>query len=666
MVKTSRSRQTRSRRRRYPRYSFTAKPTPLRAFLWLTWNTSLAVGTAVAQLAASPLNFLVGRIQETQTHNERIADWTRMMVARLKDVPARRRPHHTVPEIVRILIWGAEDDRTTRQLADDYVESTSTIGRWKERYGSTTLETVATVVPTRHCPPRHRVPDAVRDRCRDLWLVGKQSAPGDPALFFGVRLVSRMLAAVGEKVSKSAVHSVVRNGLSAKHPPSASKMDPFAFVLAALTRNTDGEDDHSRPTRDPFTSTGDASTDQARSSPLFDPVTTQASRDLVVAMTTRLTAAIAAFDALPDPVAAAAERLTAVKNENARLLERARLVHARISRIRPRHRPHCDPELRKDIVAFKARYRLSAEEISAAFALSRNTLRNWNIAVDTPQKTTRPTPLLECRPPLKAIDDAIERVVAGCRGIAESATQAFKAACCTLCQRVPIPATHNRKTRDVSPSRNLRSRKAGEPVRATSPNHYWMADLTAVRPFLRRGHFQIALLIDAYSRKPLAWRVFVGDPTADDILELIDSAIAAHGKPRYFVSDQGTQFKPLKAALKSRGIQHRFGAVGENGSIAIIERCHRTIKETLDLEQNRTDMLAELLRRLEAGIRWYSHYRPHESLVGATPHEKYLGLLSAVHDALPAKHRLRDYQPAYRVVFALEADRRLPYLTKAA
>jgi transposase InsO family protein len=659
----------RGRRRRKPRYSpytFTGKPTPLRAFLWLTWNASLAMGTAISQLDAGPLSFLVGRIHEIETHNERIADWTRMMVARLEEVLPKQRPHYKAAEIVRILLWGAEDTCTKRQLAEDYIEDVSTIGRWYERYGGITLDTLPSVVPSRHCPPLHRVPDAVRDRCRELWLAGKQSAPGDPALFFGVRLVSRMLAAFGDGVSKSAVHNFVRNGPTPKQRPSPPTIDAFAFVLAALATNTDSEDDDSRPTRDPFTSTGDAATDEARCSPLFDRQTTVASRDLVAAVATKLTAMIAPFEALPEPLAAAAKRLAAVQSENARLLERARLLHARVSRIKPRHRPHCNSELRKDIVAFKARYRLSAEEIAVAFALSRNTLRNWNIAVDTPRKTSRATPLLTCNPPLKTIGDAIERVVAGCRGIADSAAEAFKAACRTLCQRVPIPATHERKTRDVSPSRNLRSRKAGTAIRATRPNHYWMADITAVRPFLRRGHFQIALLIDVHSRKPLAWRAFVGDPTADDILKLIDSAIANYGTPQHFVSDQGPQFKPLKAALKSRGIQHRFGAVGQKGSIAIIERCHRTIKETLGLQQNRTDMLVELLRRLDAGMRWYTYFRPHESLAGATPYESYLTLPPAADDARPATHRPSDYQPAYHVVFALEAERRLPYLMKAA
>ena len=69
----------------------------------------------------------------------------------------------------------------------------------------------------------------------------------------------------------------------------------------------------------------------------------------------------------------------------------------------------------------------------------------------------------------------------------------------------------------------------------------------------------------------------------------------------------------------------RYGAVGEHGSIAVVERfirsmkdeCTRLILVPLRLEDMRTEL------SLYAG--WYNDHRPHEWLEGKTPQEVYEG-----------------------------------------
>ena len=66
----------------------------------------------------------------------------------------------------------------------------------------------------------------------------------------------------------------------------------------------------------------------------------------------------------------------------------------------------------------------------------------------------------------------------------------------------------------------------------------------------------------------------------------------------------------------------RFGAVNKHGSIAVVERLHRTLKEILLLI---TVPEHQPVFEHEVGlvIDWYNEHRPHETLDGKTPNEVY-------------------------------------------
>jgi hypothetical protein len=76
---------------------------------------------------------------------------------------------------------------------------------------------------------------------------------------------------------------------------------------------------------------------------------------------------------------------------------------------------------------------------------------------------------------------------------------------------------------------------------------------------------------------------------------------------------------------RRRGIRPRFGAVGKHGSIAIVERFIRSMKE-----EGLRHILLPLCRRdfrreLDLYLVWYNGRRPHTALGGATPDERYFG-----------------------------------------
>jgi len=98
-------------------------------------------------------------------------------------------------------------------------------------------------------------------------------------------------------------------------------------------------------------------------------------------------------------------------------------------------------------------------------------------------------------------------------------------------------------------------------------------------------------------------------------------------KPKYLVSDKGPQFwcEAFKECCRRRGIRLRFGAVGKHGSIAVIERFIRSMKE----EYLRRILLplreGQLRRELDLYLTWYNKHRPHTALGGATPNERFFG-----------------------------------------
>ncbi len=207
-------------------------------------------------------------------------------------------------------------------------------------------------------------------------------------------------------------------------------------------------------------------------------------------------------------------------------------------------------------------------------------------------------------------------------------------------------------------------------VKASYPGHVWMADLTDVPGFFGLFRFKLAVILDVFSRMPLAFSVFTKEPTAQDIRVLFLKAITRFGIPRHFVSDQGRQFidSGFRLLLFGLGVRHRFGAIGKTGSIAIIKRFWKQLKYTLSLRSFRPLFQEDLERRLELGFFYYTNIRPHQGLSGATPAEVFLrqrpACLSSVHPPR-GKSREGPIETPFDIRF-LDSERMLPVLVSKA
>ena len=207
-------------------------------------------------------------------------------------------------------------------------------------------------------------------------------------------------------------------------------------------------------------------------------------------------------------------------------------------------------------------------------------------------------------------------------------------------------------------------------VRAKSPNHVWMVDLTDVKGLFGILTFKVAVVFDAFSRMPLSARVFSREASAAEIARFVSRATKRHGRPGHFVSDRARCFTGgiFRRKLLRFGIKQRFGAVGKKVSIALIERLWRTLKDKLGLRLLRPLVAEDLAATVERGLVHYGHFRPHRGIGGATPAEVYFGRTPAHLSAIPPPRGRPGEGPMdspFRIEY-LDEERLLPVLVQEA
>jgi transposase InsO family protein len=209
-------------------------------------------------------------------------------------------------------------------------------------------------------------------------------------------------------------------------------------------------------------------------------------------------------------------------------------------------------------------------------------------------------------------------------------------------------------------------------VAARYPNHVLMLDITEIPVLFRIFTVKLALCIDVWSRMPLGAWGFRHEPTAAEIAELFTDVVERHGNALHLVTDQGPQLTAaaFRGTVTSHGTRQRFGAVGRHGSIAIVERLFRTVKDILR-QPFRADLhLEDHRRRIDLALLWYSWCRPHMALGGAVPAEAYFGLRPAHLDAVaPPRGRRgekKNRTPAPFELVLLDQELRLPVLLPRA
>lgn len=265
----------------------------------------------------------------------------------------------------------------------------------------------------------------------------------------------------------------------------------------------------------------------------------------------------------------------------------------------------------------------------------------------------------------QAVERAIRAIAEGLRKtlrarlLAALLTMAETATTRTRSSRGPIGARAESDTPSLSRHAHIVARR---------PNPYWMGDLT-VFPQMGKADLYLAALIDVYSRRTLAHRIFASQPTSEERAALLDEAVAKHGRPRYFVSDKGGQStgEAFERALDEIGCDHRVGALGQKGSIAIIERLWKTVKEALEIQHCPPLIPGLLEERVGVVLDWHDRLRPHRSLRSATPAEIFAATPRLDPKPAPRGRLGQATEPLGLVIrFALQGERRRPSLERVA
>jgi putative transposase len=114
-------------------------------------------------------------------------------------------------------------------------------------------------------------------------------------------------------------------------------------------------------------------------------------------------------------------------------------------------------------------------------------------------------------------------------------------------------------------------------IEITRPNQVWAMDITYIP--MARGFVYLAVVLDWFSRRVLSWRVSITMEAAFCI-ETLQDALARHGKPDVFNTDQGSQFTgaAFTGVLANNGIAISMDGKGAWRDNVFVERLWRSVK----------------------------------------------------------------------------------------
>jgi putative transposase len=155
----------------------------------------------------------------------------------------------------------------------------------------------------------------------------------------------------------------------------------------------------------------------------------------------------------------------------------------------------------------------------------------------------------------------------------------------------------------------------------TRPNQVWAMDITYIP--MACGFVYLAAVVDWFSRRVLSWRLSI-TLEATFCIEALEEAIAHHGRPEIFNTDQGSQFTShdFTSVLLKAGIAISMDGKGSWRDNVFVERLWRSIKYE-EVYLKAYDSVSEARASLGRYLAFYNGRRPHSSLDRRTPDQAY-------------------------------------------
>jgi putative transposase len=195
----------------------------------------------------------------------------------------------------------------------------------------------------------------------------------------------------------------------------------------------------------------------------------------------------------------------------------------------------------------------------------------------------------------------------------------------TLMQRMGIEALYRRpRTTRPEPGHKIYPYLL-RGMQITRPNQVWAMDITYIR--MERGFVYLAVVLDWFSRRVLSWRVSITMEAAFCI-ETLEEALAKHGKPEIFNTDQGSQFTgaAFTGVLATNSIAISMDGKSAWRDNVFVERLWRSVKYE-EVYLKAYDSVSEARASIGRYLDFYNRRRPHSSLDGVTPDQAYFNPL---------------------------------------
>jgi putative transposase len=198
----------------------------------------------------------------------------------------------------------------------------------------------------------------------------------------------------------------------------------------------------------------------------------------------------------------------------------------------------------------------------------------------------------------------------------------------TLMRRMGIEALYRRpRTSKPGPGHRIYPYLLRDVV-VTRPNQVWAADITYIP--MARGFVYLVVVLDWFSRRALSWRVSIS-MEADFCIEAVEEALARHGKPEIFNTDQGSQFTgaAFTGLLLRNGVSISMDGKGAWRDNVFVERLWRSVKYE-EVYLRAYDSVPEARLSIGRYLDFYNSRRPHSRHSGRTPDQAWFAGLPPV------------------------------------
>jgi transposase InsO family protein len=202
----------------------------------------------------------------------------------------------------------------------------------------------------------------------------------------------------------------------------------------------------------------------------------------------------------------------------------------------------------------------------------------------------------------------------------------------------------------ATPRKRTRSADRIRRFERAAPRELWQSDITSYVIGRTRERAYLTVFLDDHSRYIVSFALNYHQ-RQDLVIEAFRDGSAKFGKPQEVLTDQGRQYfawrgrSDFQKLLEREGVKHVVSRAHHPETLGKCERLWETIDREFWSRAQPRD-LADARERLARWIGFYNHFRPHQSLGGMTPADRFFGVEEAVRRAQEAAVTKNDLRLA--------------------